>query len=228
MSVRDIKDFFANILYPQKCAFCEDISDNRTVLCESCKDSVLKIIDNSKFDFSHEKYSFANKIVAVFEYNKVTSKAILRLKNVGDRDIVEFFGELLCKEFYKNFEINEIDLMIPVPMHKLKRKLKGFNHSDCIAEYVSEKTDIPVIKNALIKAKNNKTQHFLSEQERKENILGVYSLKTNKDIKHKNILLVDDVITTGSTLSECARVLYENGAKSVSALVIGATIEKTI
>ena len=226
MSFRDIKDFLANIIYPQKCAFCEDISDNRTVLCESCKDLVLKVIDSSQFDFSDEKYNFANKIVAVFEYNKVTSKAILRLKNVGDRDIVEFFGELLCKEFYNNFAVGEIDLLIPVPMHKLKRRLKGFNHSDCIAKYVSEKTDIPVIKNALIKVKNNKTQHFLSEQERKENILGVYALKRNKDIKDKNILLVDDVITTGSTLSECATVLYKNGAKSVSALVIGATIEK--
>lgn len=226
MSFRDIKDFFANIIYPQKCAFCEDISDNRTILCENCKDVVLKTINNSKFDFSGEKYSFANKIVAVFEYNKVTSKSILRLKNVGDRDIVEFFGELLCKEFYKNFKNSEINLIIPVPMHKMKRRMKGFNHSDCIADYVSEKTDIPVIKKALIKAKNNKTQHFLSEQERKENILGVYTLKSNEDIKDKDILLVDDVITTGSTLSECARVLYENGAKSVSALVIGATIDK--
>ncbi|MEG1448423.1 MAG: ComF family protein [Oscillospiraceae bacterium] len=224
----ELKNLFYNIFFPQKCAFCEDISDNGTVICKRCEETFEKMLyrQKTKTCINGEKFSFAKKVAVVVEYNDFTSTAVLRLKNIGDRETINFFGELLTREYNERFLYDNIDIIIPVPMHKRKLSKKGFNHAQCIASFLAEQTKIPIRTDVLLKTKNNKTQHFLSEQQRRENILGVYQIENKSEIINKDILIVDDVMTTGSTAAECTKMLLENGAKSVSVLVIAATEEK--
>jgi ComF family protein len=127
------------------------------------------------------------------------------------------------------------DLVVPIPLHKRRLRWRGFNQSELLANYISENLtpgmEIPVLNDILIRKKHTTPQMQVKKySERKENIkdaFEIYPVKSAggsaekfKRIKNKNILLVDDVATTGATLNECAKTLKQSGAKKVFALVL--------
>lgn len=110
-------------------------------------------------------------------------------------------------------------LIIPVPLHKRKLKSRGFNQSELLAKEISIKLDMYLEVKSLIKVKNNQSQTNLSAVERRKNVKDCYRWKGN-NLKNKNIILIDDVITTGATLNECAKILKKAGANEVWGLVL--------
>jgi len=108
------------------------------------------------------------------------------------------------------------DAIVPVPLHPARERERGFNQAGLLAELLSERTAIPLQK-ALLRVRYTTTQTAYDRQERMENLKDAFCLRKNADVRDSRMLLVDDVLTTGSTLSECARVLKDGGALSIHA-----------
>lgn len=184
-----------DILFPIKCLGCKKEGQ---WLCDDCLSSI-------------DEYSYLNpllkKAIHTFKYNFV-------------KDLAKPLGKLLIR---KLGGAASPDLIIPVPLHKRKLRWRGFNQAELLAQEVAAYYNLPLLNNVLIKTKRTKPQVELTEEQRKENIKGVFQCSRPELIKNKKILLIDDVATTGSTLSECARVLKEAGAKEVRKLFLAKT-----
>ena len=117
-------------------------------------------------------------------------------------------------------EIWDNAILIAIPLDKKKLKLRGYNQSELLAQKLAEVINIPLIKDNLVKVKETKPQMELSKEERHKNLLGAFAIKNPAELAGKKIFLVDDVYTTGSTMTACASVLRNSGAKSVWGITI--------
>lgn len=113
-----------------------------------------------------------------------------------------------------------VDLIVPVPLHRRRKKSRGYNQALLLAERLGRSHGVPVLGGCLIKTRDNPPQTSLESREREINVRGAYAVKAPGGAMGNTILLVDDVYTTGSTLRECSRVLLEAGAKEIRALTI--------
>lgn len=111
-----------------------------------------------------------------------------------------------------------IDILVPVPISEGSLKQRGFNQTEVLAKEISKHIKTKVDSKSLIRVKETPSQRELSREEREKNLLCAFQLKDNSKVKGKNVLLIDDVYTTGSTSKECTRVLLEGGAQRVSVL----------
>ena len=105
-------------------------------------------------------------------------------------------------------------------MHKTKKQARGYNQTELISKVIAENLQITYNSNTLIKNVNNKRQSSLNLENRINNVKDVFSLTEKQSVKNKNVILVDDIYTTGATLEECAKILKQAGAKNVLGLVI--------
>jgi len=153
-------------------------------------------------------------------YEGIIKDAILRFKYSENLYLVPFFKEVMAKFIKNNIDKDIADVIIPVPLFSSRLREKGFNQSKILADIVKEILNKPILLNALKKVKSTKPQQELNRQERLSNLSGAFSVFNSKEIKNKNILLIDDVLTTGATLNECARVLKEVLCKEVFALTV--------
>jgi ComF family protein len=113
------------------------------------------------------------------------------------------------------------DYLVPVPLHTLKKAERGYNQSYYIAKGISKRTKIPIAKNIVRRIKHTQSQTNLTSEERKANIEGAFKISKNQVIKSSRIILVDDVITTGATISGCGSVLLSGGVEEIFALSAG-------
>lgn len=133
----------------------------------------------------------------------------------------QFLGEYACRSLETKPEIfEEVDYLVPVPLHRTKTRQRGFNQAALIARYIARKKQLSILENCLIKTKNTRSQAELDAKEREKNQAGAYRVKAERSIRGKVILLVDDVFTTGATVKECSLVLISAGAKEVRVLTI--------
>lgn len=153
-------------------------------------------------------------------YDGVVREMILLMKFKK----IRIFGETLTKIAYEHLKENnsifDCDLIIPVPISNKRKTLRGFNQSEVIAEKLSKLLKKSILKNVLIKKIDTIPQSLLSFRERMENVRGSFKVKGNEPLKGKSILLVDDIYTTGSTVSECCKVLLKAGAKEIKVFTI--------
>ena len=140
------------------------------------------------------------------------------LKNLSSQMILLPAKKINAPEFL--FEQNNYRIM-PVPLHKRRLRWRGFNQSEKLAKILADKLNIPLINNQLIRIKYNWPQAKINFQKRKNNINGCFQY-TGKSLVEKNIILVDDVVTSGSTLNECAKVLKEKGAQKIWGLCVAS------
>jgi ComF family protein len=146
------------------------------------------------------------------------------LKYKSKKEIGVELGRLLGYNIKESPFFDQIDFIVPVPLHPKKKLLRGYNQSMCIAKGISEITGIPADDNTLIRNVNTETQTKKSRIERWENVSNIFELKSDK-FKNKHLLIVDDVITTGSTIEACAIKLQEQNSKiSVASLAVAKNI----
>ena len=203
---------FFNSIFHEKCMGCD--SESRPEFygfCEDCWRRIIFIENCGK----NNNWSFA-------KYEGPIKKAICDFKYLGKKSYGKNFGKLLC-EFIKRNDFPDFDLIIPIPLHWKKEFSRGFNQSAIISVYLGKFLKKPVMLGNLVKIKNTVSQTQLSESERKENVKGSFKVKKQSLIKGKNILLVDDVKTTGATTEEAKRVLKKNGAKKVIILTVASS-----
>lgn len=136
-------------------------------------------------------------------------------------DVAVAYGRLLAEDLEETDFFNGIDLIIPVPLSKQRLRHRGYNQSERLASGVASVTGLPVELKAVVRVANNPTQTHLTPEEREENVRNIFSLTNPSLIAGKHVLLIDDIITTGSTLRSCARTLMQADGVSISILSLG-------
>ncbi|MFH1540662.1 MAG: ComF family protein [Elusimicrobiota bacterium] len=221
-----------NFFYPNVCIVCGDSTDgNNLSICRKCLDKIEYIKplccqtcsqplpDGGAhcWQCRKTKYHF-EKIVAVGKYVDVLRELILKFKK---KDFLKnVLGNLLIKVLKKNVNIKEFDLIVAVPLSKKKEFFRGYNQSQLLSEFIACKFDKQVIKGNLIRARNTKSQFELTREERLINLKNAFKVKNPLVFENKNVILVDDIATTCSTLEECSIVLKNAGAKKVLCAVL--------
>ncbi|PLX18198.1 MAG: hypothetical protein C0599_12610 [Salinivirgaceae bacterium] len=225
--IKETADDLISLVWPDVCAVCnERLYRHESMICTKC----ISQLPRTHFHLWHEndfhrlfwgrtKIKYAT---AYFFYLKESPyrELIRKLKYKNMPEI----GTVLGREF--GYEINEsvfseVDLILPVPLHPRKERFRGYNQSWKICEGLSESLNKPTFERLFIRKKDTETQTKKSRFERWENVSNIFSVTDPDKIKDKHILLVDDVVTTGSTMEACVEALLEAGAKEVSLGALG-------
>jgi competence protein ComFC len=211
-------DFFIDLIAPSVCPFCGEFIVWNSFACESC-------IKEAKPAIHREKIPFNDKIYSSFSYEGKTEKAVYNLKYKHITALAGLAAEIIVGS--EEFNANDFDLIVPVPMHRTKFYSRYYNPADIFAKRIRRLTGIPASSFVLSHKKTDTLQHHLTERERFENAEKVYFLERADEIKGKRILLCDDVITTGATIGVCAKRLMDGGARTVSAAACASTSYKS-
>jgi ComF family protein len=207
-------DSFRNLFFPRLCIVCEKpIVRNEKYICVSCLyDIPLTKLHEQKDNIITQIFWGRLKIecgTALFFYSKTSnySSLLYSLKYSGMKDLAFYLGQQLGAELQSSILFNDIDLIIPVPLHPKKKKIRGYNQSDWIVFGIADVFKREVCIDNLYRTVFTNTQTKKSRVERWENVAGKFALKDADFIKNKHILIVDDVLTTGATIEACAEVL---------------------
>lgn len=218
---------FIRLFFPKNCEACgRGLLKKEDFLCTQC----LYDIPRTKF---HEKednalnrlfYGITNiKYSTAFYFFKKGSKfraLIHKLKYNNQKELGFELGIMLGNEIKDSF-FEEADMIIPVPLHPAKKRKRGYNQSDLIAEGLSESFKKEYRNDILIRAVYTETQTKKTLEERRKNVNSAFKVNLPEEIKGKHILLIDDVVTTGSTLTSCANELIKYEDVTVSTAVLG-------
>lgn len=218
-SLNKVFDFFL----PRICPACnQKLKSFEEIVCDSCF-AKLKLTSETLIKTEYQK-KFASKNfvsdfhpVFIFESGNEIQHIIHALKYNRQFRVGIYLGKLIANQLKPKLFDWKIELIIPIPLHRLKKAERGYNQSEFIAKGLSLASKIPFSAKAIQRKKFTETQTHLSALKRQQNVRDAFRVDKQKLIEGKTILLVDDVITTGSTISECAKVLLENGAKKIYA-----------
>ena len=172
----------------------------------------------------HDDKFFFDKNYSFFVYDEVVSNLIHTFKYKNHPAIGIGFGKLMALNIDLVQLDNKIDYIIPVPIHKIRMRKRGFNQSEILCRQISKKMSIPVRNDILKRSKNTKPQWHLNKKERENNLVDAFEIVNEKDVIGKNIILFDDIFTTGSTMNKCAQVLKSAGANYVAGVTLSITI----
>lgn len=212
------------LVYPAKCMICDRILDEMAsiMLCDSCHE-LLPRCESGFVEMPSMPY--VHKLFAAYYYDEGLDSAIHDMKFNHQPRLAETFGYLLYEEMTKIPLLPDWDMILPVPMHRSKKRKRGYNQSELLARQLSKLLQVPTSSDILVKIRSTRPQSKLKREERLINLEGAFNVFDDSAIVGKNILLIDDVATTGTTLNHCAKVLYERGAAFIFASVI-AIVEK--
>lgn len=216
-----------SFIFPKTCGMCNKIS--QSYLCEKCKQKIEKsdFFLNRIENYENDKTKYFNYHAYLFEYKSPIREKILQYKFNNCAYLSKMFSEFFVKNekicgFFKKYGI-----IISVPMTKKKISKRGYNQSILIAKEMAKKIENLTIENQiLIKIKDNEKQSTLNKIQRAKNVKNVYKVQNEQKIKHKNVLIIDDIYTTGATVNECAKMLKQAGASSVGVLTIAKDFKK--
>lgn len=206
-----------DLIYPPRCMLCHKLLESSdTLLCSRCG------YDLPEYDGPLPKVQYYEKSVAPFFYEEEIRDAILRFKFHGMQDYARQFAAWMAVWVGDHLE-GEYDLISWVPCSSRRRWTRGFDQAELLARELSSVLQVPVVC-TLKKVKNNPKQSTLPDASRRRaNVLGVYGAVNRETWTGKRILVVDDVLTTGSTLSECGKVLRMAGSGELVCAVIAAS-----
>ena len=210
-----------DLLFPPKCVLCHKLlTKQETDLCHSCRENV-KLIPKQK-----RRIPFVAQWTAMWYYKEDVKSSIHRMKFFGARHYAEIYGRLLSMRIQEIFP-EGFDVLTWVPISPARKKSRGFDQGQLLAKAVGKELGISPIR-TLWKTRDTPPQSgFKDASMRRANVLGAYQVFLPKRFAGKRVLLLDDVITSGSTVSECARMLVTAGAKEViCAAVAAATNDK--
>jgi len=234
--IRGLRD----LIYPETCLVCKarlDIATIEELVCLDCwtkikrnlppfcrrcgrhleGDSLAKGICAGcirrplYFDRAYSPCIYEGVIKELIQEFKYNGKDYLG--RVLGRLLVEFIGEY-------SLPIEVVDWIVPIPLHTVRLREREFNQANILGQYIAKACNKRILDNALVRNRHTKPQAELEGRERRENVKGIFSVKEKTSVKGRNVLLVDDVLTTGATSSEAACVLKEAGAQIVFALTL--------
>ena len=201
-----------NLLFPARCPFCSKLIENGKPSCDGCY-TLTEIPPHT------QRLRNGCVCLSAFPHKGVYRKAVLNYKFHNNKQYYRQFAILIKKTIENGYSNKDFDIFTAVPMHKQRLKEKGFNqvalYAKCTAKLLHKPYEELLVQTVLTQA-----QHTLNREERKSNIKDIYSCIDKADIAGKNILIFDDIVTTGSTLLECTNTLLAGGAESVCCVTI--------
>jgi ComF family protein len=223
----------ASLLYPPACTVCFAPVDAGEHLCDECDDKLVRIVPPFCAKCSEpflgaitETFNCANcahrtihfdAAVAAYRSRGIARHVLLNFKYGRQIHLRHLVARWLCAALRdERLRQRTFDLIVPVPLHPARERERGFNQAGLLAELLSAHMSIQQLS-ILQRIRYTTTQTAFDRAERMENLRNAFRLRKNADVRGLRVLLVDDVLTTGSTLSECARILKSAGASSVHA-----------
>ena len=209
-------NWLLQLLFPPRCAFCGDLLEQEEAergICGRCVQQIGLARRNTK------TIDLVDRVVWALDYEDLVREALHDYKFNGHRDTAAPFANLMCGVVL-NWEDPFFDLVSYVPTNRSNVRKRGFHHTGLLAREVGKRLELPVVP-LLCKCRKTKAMFDLTPAERRANILGAIALDCPPErIAGKRLLLVEDIVTTGATVSECARVLKEAGAAEVSVVAL--------
>lgn len=225
---KDIMDYVLSLFFPKRCVFCDKVIGPYDDICPDCEKN-LPWIDGEICHFCGCKKSdctckkrhghFYEEVISPLYFRDNVRKSIHKFKFRDEPQFSKVYAVLMNDIRLREYADVTFDYVTYIPMNEKQEKRRGYNQGRLLAREISNISDISFGDNLLVKLYETETQHGCKNwSQRKGNLFGVFDVNPEIDVSGKTILLVDDVKTTGSTLNECSKMLYLNGADSVYCL----------
>ena len=225
-------NFFLDLLFPRRCVSCQKFGD---YICQVCvkKIKFLKnqfcpvCVRSSISGATHPKcathYSI-DGLISLAEFSGPARAAIIKLKYKLVSDLAAKLVNLTVDNLWRQSYLPEVKfILVPVPLHCQRENWRGFNQAAEIGKKLAEKLNLEYGEDYLIRVKNTKPQVDLDAKLRKKNVVGAFKVVNRRRVKNKNFLIVDDMVTTGATIKNCASCLKRAGARQVWGLTFART-----
>lgn len=211
-----------DFIFPRFCVGCYNEGN---FLCEDCKNKIIlikiptcikcqKMTTEGICKKCKEDIPIQKAIIAGYHRDPILREAIHYLKYEGLTELSHMLSKLIIERL-NNEKFPKNCTIIPVPLHKSRFSNRGYNQSELIAKKISDHFNIPFETRLLKRIKNTKPQIELKHKERQDNVIDAFCLNKKCQLPVGTIILIDDVITTGATIAECARILRESGTKHI-------------
>jgi ComF family protein len=222
-----------DLVYPRHCPSCADplLTSHDGSICRACASKIALIgpercrkcgmptgphtEPQSSCAYCRNRNLRFRRATAPYRYDGVVRELIHALKYRGATSLAPHFAEMMGRDLADTGIMDEVDLVMPVPLHWLKQARRGYNQAELLAERLAGRSGLPVGRRGLRRVRHTPSQTALSGAERHENLQGAFAVRSPEAVKGRTILLCDDVMTTGATASDCARALLEAGARDV-------------
>ena len=206
-----------HLLFPPKCILCGKLLERDELdLCRTCR------VEAPEYPSGKRKLQFLDSFAAVWYYEENVRHSLLRYKFYNARSLADGYGRLLAMRILREHP-EGFDLLTWIPISRLRKLRRGYDQCQLLAIAVGKElglTPVPVLK----KIRNNRQQSRIQgESQRRANVLGVYQVPDPELVRGKRILLLDDIVTTGATAGEAARVLLTAGASEVHCAAVAAS-----
>ena len=205
-----------DLLFPPKCILCKKVlGKEETDLCHNCR------VEAPEYPNGKRKIQFLDSFTAVWYYEGNVRRSLLRYKFYGSRNLAPAYGRMLAMKLLKEYP-EGFDILTWIPVSRLRKLRRGYDQCQLLADAVGQELGIrPVC--VLKKVRNNRQQSRIQGYaQRRANVLGVYQVPDAQLVQGKRILLLDDILTTGATAGEAARVLLTAGASEVHCAAMAA------
>lgn len=215
-----------DLLLPRRCVMCgRRLTVDEKHLCTTCF-MHLPMTDNHKVEHSQLEKQFwglfpVGRAVAMFHHDGEQTRHILyNIKYWGHPELATYLASIYAKELKENHFFEGIDAIIPLPLHWRRQMKRHYNQSHYIAQGIHQVTGLPIYKHVVKRTTNNPSQTRMKVHQRMENVKEIFSLTHPETIAGKHLLLVDDVTTTGATLTSCAKELAKVPGVTISILTL--------
>lgn len=225
------------LILPQSCVICKRevrVSENEisagiknAPICKKCLSHIVPLPRDRRWSpclaepFPDNPYP-GLMLYMPFIYDEFFANAIKSMKFGQIKEVGAFLGTMVSKFFVnETIDPSQFDMIIPIPLSEARMKERGFNQSELIARAFSQEIRVPVITDLLLRSRNTEKQSDISDKsQRAMNVAGAFKINSTWDISGQNIILIDDVATTGFTLNEAASVLMDSGANMVLCVAV--------
>ncbi|WFR57817.1 ComF family protein [Anaerocolumna sp. AGMB13025] len=223
-----------DVLYPRRCPICgEIVSPRGELVCPPCKlklnpveeprcKKCSKPIISEEKEYCHDcetKNHHYVKGYALWVYDASMKKSISDFKYHGRREYSDFYIDEIIKRYGKEIESIAPDVLIPIPVHKSKQIMRGYNQADILARGIGSKLNITVLSHLLQRDKKTLPQKLLNDKERLKNLEKAFTYSEKEGdlfaVPIHKVMLIDDIYTTGSTIEACTNILTKNGIDEV-------------
>ena len=219
-----IWNWWLQLLYPTTCVFCGKVL--KEPVCSVCKEKVvyveeprckvcgkpIRYMEEECCSDCKEQSHFFEQGRSVWLHKGPVRWSIYQFKYHNRRIFAQYYAKELYRLHGKKLVDWEIDLIVPIPLHRRRKRRRGYNQSELLAKQLSKLSGIPMNVNGVIRVKNTRPQKALTGKERKKNMQGAFRI-CDWGNAPKNVLLIDDIYTTGNTLDAVAKLLQEKGSK---------------
>ncbi len=210
--LKGLYEFVLNSFFPVRCPYCDIVIDPQRYACGECSKNFPEIPITTYIEGGI-------RCVAPFLYKDSYAEAVKRFKFNSRAQYAKAFAFALVNALGSSGVDLNFDYITCVPMHKEQRIKRGYNQSQLLARHCAELMQTVYI-DALEKFRQNQVQHTLSGAERRKNVKGVYRALNKEKLKDKRVLIIDDIVTTGSTLAECTKILSKSGCGEICCAVV--------